>query len=96
MEMVNIKKQLQDCLSEDLDKAYDVDFRSENVELGLSSIDILDLLVSLEDKFRITIPEDDFTTEKFLTSESVAAFVSTYINAVEADSSDENNKSVKM
>ena len=71
---------IKDILSNE-NKVYDADFRPESnlrSDLGLDSLDVVELLMELEKKYKIRIPDDEL--ERVVTVQDVVNLVEQFIN----------------
>jgi acyl carrier protein len=57
--------------------SYDEDLR----DLGLSSLDMVNLVLSVESEFNVTIPESDITPKSFRSISTISALVTSLLPA---------------
>jgi acyl carrier protein len=57
--------------------SYDADLRN----LGLSSLDMVNLVLSVESEFKVTIPEADITPTRFRSISAISALVTSLLPA---------------
>jgi acyl carrier protein len=57
--------------------SYDEDLR----DLGLSSLDMVNLVLSVESEFNVTIPESDITPRSFRSISTISALVTSLLPA---------------
>jgi acyl carrier protein len=57
--------------------SYDEDLR----DVGLSSLDMVNLVLSVESEFNVTIPEADITPTRFRSISTISALVTSLVRA---------------
>ena len=76
-EQANIEAQLRDLLTRRLrfDRAATVDGEASLLDLGLDSTAILSLIVGIEERFGIEIPDRDITLDNFSSLGAISSYV---------------------
>jgi acyl carrier protein len=76
-EQANIEAQLRDLLTGRLrfDRAATVDAEASLLDLGLDSTAILSLVVGIEERFGIEIPDRDITLDNFSSLRAISHYV---------------------
>ena len=76
-EQANIEAQLRNVLTRRLrfDRAATVDAEASLLDLGLDSTAILSLVVGIEERFGIEIPDHDITLDNFSSLRAISRYV---------------------